>query len=90
MYVYVIFTVNTSNLYFSYCLCLVPYNWWKDVILAAVFISCVIFAGMAWRERKISQIKVDELMELMKIAEDELAELQDKMSVPNFNCCSGI
>ena len=60
------------------------------MILAAVFISCMIFAGMAWRERKISQIKVDELMELMKIAEDELAELQDKMSVPNFNCCSGI
>ena len=43
--------------------------------------SCVLFAGLAWRERKTSQGKVDKLMALMKIAENELLELQQKMLV---------
>lgn len=41
--------------------------------------SCVVFAGLAWRERKSSQVKIDQLMALMKTAENELTELQKKM-----------
>ena len=44
----------------------------------------MLFAGLAVRERKISQVKIDELMAKMKIAEDELAELQQTMLVDFF------
>lgn len=57
----------------------VPINWWKDIFLVLVLIACVLLAGLAVRERKSSQVKIDELMALMKRAEDELAELQQKM-----------
>lgn len=43
--------------------------------------SCVVFAGLAWRERKTSQVKIDHLKVLMKTAENELAELQQKLLV---------
>lgn len=58
-----------------------PHNWWKDVILALVLVSCVMFAGLAVRERKNSQGKIDHLMDLMKTAENELIELQQSMLV---------
>ena len=70
------FCISIIFLYLNYS---VPYNWWKDVILVAVLMSCAVFAGLAWRERKTSQGKVDKLMALMKIAENELLELQQKM-----------
>lgn len=41
----------------------------------------MLFAGLAVRERKRSQVKVDGLMDLMRIAEDKLAELQQQMLV---------
>ena len=44
----------------------------------------MLFAGLAVRERKSSQVKIDELMAKMKIAEDELAELQQTMLVDFF------
>ena len=64
----------------------VPINWWKDIFLVLVLIACVLLAGLAVRERKSSQVKIDELMALMKRAEDELAELQQKMLVEFLAC----
>ena len=64
----------------------VPINWWKDIFLVLVLIACVLLAWLAVRERKSSQVKIDELMALMKRAEDELAELQQKMLVEFLAC----
>ena len=64
----------------------VPINWWKDIFLVLVLIACVLLAGLAVRERKNSQVKIDKLMALMKRAEDELAELQQKMLVEIQAC----
>ena len=71
---------------------IVPYHWWKDIVLISLVSLCVLFIFCSWRERKINKVKIEELNALMKTAEDELAALQQKMMLVNkilSNACFG-
>jgi len=70
----------------SYHCCTVPYKWWKDAVLATLGLCSVVFVIFALRDRKMNKIKTEQLKALMKTAEDNLATLQQRITL--VYCCS--